>query len=189
MKDKKSFIIHKDSLSVLDDLTDAQAGELFKAIREYQNNGSVELNGIVKIAFNPFRNQFIRDNTEYLKLCEKNRQIALKRHSTKSTTGTSGNQSLPQATKSTDKDSDSDSDKVYSRVVVCLNKYANKNFKHTSTKTKRLIDARLNDGFTIKDFGKVIAVKSKQWKGTEQEKYLRPETLFGTKFEGYLNEL
>ena len=25
------------------------------------------------------------------------------------------------------------------------------------------------------------------WQGTEWEKFLRPETLFGTKFEGYLN--
>ena len=38
------------------------------------------------------------------------------------------------------------------------------------------------------DFYKVINIKSKQWLNTEMEKYLRPETLFSNKFEGYLNE-
>ena len=48
--------------------------------------------------------------------------------------------------------------------------------------------AREKDGF-IYDFCTVIDKKVKQWTGTEWEKFLRPETLFGTKFEGYLNEV
>lgn len=39
----------------------------------------------------------------------------------------------------------------------------------------------------MEDFKRVIDWKSSEWAGTEMEKYLRPETLFGTKFEGYLN--
>ena len=57
----------------------------------------------------PFRNQFDRDALKYEKLCEKNRLIAESRYATKSTSGKTGNQSLPQATKSTDNDSKSDS--------------------------------------------------------------------------------
>ena len=42
-------------------------------------------------------------------------------------------------------------------------------------------------GFVIDDFKKVIDNMAAEWMGTEWEKYLRPETLFGTKFESYLN--
>lgn len=107
---KKSFIIHNDSLAVLDDLTDEQCGELFRAIKAYQLGEEITLSPIAKIAFSPFKNQFVRDGVKYDALCEKNRQIALARHATKSTTGTSGNQTLPVVTKSTDNDSDSKKD-------------------------------------------------------------------------------
>ena len=78
--------------------------------------------------------------------------------------------------------------KIHSCVVDYLNKKTNKRFKKTSVKTKSLINARLNEGFDEEDFYKVINIKSKQWLHTEMEKYLRPETLFSNKFEGYLNE-
>lgn len=51
-----------------------------------------------------------------------------------------------------------------------------------------LIRSRLNEGFVEEDFFKVIDIKSKQWLNTNMEKFLRPETLFSNKFEGYLNE-
>ena len=38
------------------------------------------------------------------------------------------------------------------------------------------------------NFKKVIDSKSKEWLNTDFEKYLRPATLFGSKFESYLNE-
>ena len=58
----------------------------------------------------------------------------------------------------------------------------------TTKKNKDLIKARINEGFTEDDFIKVIDNKVKEWINTDMEKYLRPETLFGTKFEGYLNQ-
>lgn len=108
-KTRKSFIVHHDSLNVLDDLTDEQAGLLFKAIKAYQLNDDIELDALTKVAMSPFKNQFDRDAEKYEKLCEKNRLIAENRYNTKSTTGKSGNQSLPQPTKSTDNDSKSKS--------------------------------------------------------------------------------
>jgi hypothetical protein len=110
MSKRKSFLIHIDSLDILDDLTDEQAGQLFKAIKSHQLGEQLELTPIVKIAFSPFKNQFARDDDKYEKLCEKNRLIAEKRYSTKSTTGKTGNHSKPTVTKSTDNKSDSDSD-------------------------------------------------------------------------------
>lgn len=79
---------------------------------------------------------------------------------------------------------------IYSQVVEYLNQKTSKNFKSTSQKTKKLIQARLNDNFIIEDFYKVIDTKTNEWKNDKTMcKYLRPETLFGTKFESYLNEV
>ena len=73
-------------------------------------------------------------------------------------------------------------------VIDYLNEKANKNYKSSTAKTKTLINARAREGFELEDFKKVIDIKTREWKGSDMEKYLRPETLFGTKFEGYLNE-
>ena len=108
-KIRKSFILHHDSLNVLDDLTNEQAGLLFKAIKAYHLGDEFELDVLTNIAMSPFRNQFDRDALKYEKLCEKNRLIAESRYNTKSTTGKTGNQTLPKSTKSTDNDSKSDS--------------------------------------------------------------------------------
>lgn len=73
-------------------------------------------------------------------------------------------------------------------IVSYLNKKAGTNYKPTTAKTKTAIKARLAEGFKVDDFKTVIDKKCAEWIGDEKmEKYLRPETLFGTKFEGYLN--
>jgi uncharacterized phage protein (TIGR02220 family) len=76
-----------------------------------------------------------------------------------------------------------------SKVVDYLNEIVGSSYKPTTGKTVALVKARINEGFTVDDFKKVIDVKSKQWlKDADMAKYLRPETLFSPKFEGYLNE-
>lgn len=77
---------------------------------------------------------------------------------------------------------------IYSQVVDYLNKKVGTSYKSTSKKTRTLIKARFDDGFTLDDFIKVIDNKTKEWLSTDMQVYLRPETLFGTKFEGYLNQ-
>lgn len=72
-------------------------------------------------------------------------------------------------------------------IIDCLNTATSANYRYQSKATQRLISARLNEGFTVDDFKAVIDKKTKEWKGTEMAQYLRPETLFGTKFESYLN--
>lgn len=76
---------------------------------------------------------------------------------------------------------------IYKDIVEYLNTVVGSNYRYQSKATQRLINARLNDGFTVDDFKAVIEKKAKEWKGTEMAQYLRPETLFGTKFESYLN--
>lgn len=75
----------------------------------------------------------------------------------------------------------------YKYIVDYLNQKAGTKYKHTREKTREHINARLAEGHTVEDFFKVIDNKCTDWLGTEWEKYLRPDTLFGTKFEGYLN--
>lgn len=89
----------------------------------------------------------------------------------------------------TDKEEEGDIEKerIYCPVVAFLNEKTGAKYRASSQSTRRLIDARVNDGFTLEDFKTVISKKCAEWKGTDMEKYLRPETLFGTKFEGYLN--
>lgn len=77
----------------------------------------------------------------------------------------------------------------FSEIVSYLNEKANTKYKPSSKKTKDLIKARWNDSFTLDDFKSVIDIKCTQWlNDPKMVEYLRPETLFGTKFESYLNQ-
>lgn len=77
----------------------------------------------------------------------------------------------------------------YVEIVTYLNDVADKKYRHTTRKTKDLIKARWNEGFRLDDFKKVIDIKTREWKNdNHMNQYLRPETLFGTKFESYLNQ-
>ena len=72
-------------------------------------------------------------------------------------------------------------------VVDYLNEKAGTHYRAGVAKTQSLIKARANEGFTEADFRTVVDKKCADWIGTEYEQYLRPQTLFGTKFESYLN--
>ena len=76
----------------------------------------------------------------------------------------------------------------YKEVVDYLNEKTGRNFKHTTKSTQTCIRARFNDGFELDDFKKVVDKKSKDWLGSKYEKYLRPETLFKSKFDSYLQD-
>ena len=77
---------------------------------------------------------------------------------------------------------------IYKRIIEHLNMVCGTNYRHNTESSKKDIRARLNEGYKEDDFYIVIDKKAKEWIGTEQEKYLRPMTLFGTKFESYLNQ-
>ena len=73
-------------------------------------------------------------------------------------------------------------------IVAYLNMVCGTNYKYQTANTRKHIRARLNEGFDYEDFQTVIDKKSKEWLNSPMEKYLRPDTLFGTKFESYLNQ-
>lgn len=71
--------------------------------------------------------------------------------------------------------------------IAYLNQKLSKSYKYVDKNTK-LVNARLKEGYTIDDFKTVIDKKVAEWQNGDMAKYLRPETLFGTKFDGYLNQ-
>lgn len=79
-------------------------------------------------------------------------------------------------------------DVPYKEIVDYLNERSGKKYKSSGINTKKRIKARWSEGFRLEDFKKVVDNKVISWLGGSMEQYLRPETLFGTKFEGYLNE-
>ena len=94
-----------------------------------------------------------------------------------------------------DLDSDIDSDdskksddhNKSKEIILYLNNKTGKNYKHSTPTTKLLINTRMKEGFVVDDFKKVIDIKVADWAGSQEySKYLRPETLFSNKFEGYL---
>lgn len=77
--------------------------------------------------------------------------------------------------------------KEINNIIDHLNLRAGTNYRASSKATQGHINARLAEGYTVEDFYTVIDKKCAEWKGGDMEKYLRPETLFGSKFENYLN--
>lgn len=79
--------------------------------------------------------------------------------------------------------------KTVYEIVDYLNSKTGSRFKATTPQTARLINARLKEGYTESDFYTVIDNKVKDWlNDAKMSEYLRPQTLFGNKFEGYLNQ-
>ena len=98
-RNKKSFLLHIDSLDILDDLTDEQAGQLFKAIRSYQKQDEFELDSFVRIAFSPFKNQFVRDNEKYDITCKRRAEAGRKGGEAKSANASKPKQEVANASK------------------------------------------------------------------------------------------
>ena len=97
-----------------------------------------------------------------------------------------------------DQEQDKDKDNIHSaeesaphadvvQIIDYLNEQAGTSFKASTKPTQQHINARMSEGFTVEDFKTVISSKCAEWIGTEWAKFLRPQTLFGTKFESYLN--
>ena len=74
-------------------------------------------------------------------------------------------------------------------IIDYLNQVCGTRYQYTAQKSKEHIRARLKEKYTVDDFKTVIDKKAKDWlNDLKMSKYLRPETLFGTKFESYLNQ-
>jgi uncharacterized phage protein (TIGR02220 family) len=74
------------------------------------------------------------------------------------------------------------------QIISYLNSATGKSFSYKSKNSYSFINARLKEGYKIEDFKKVIDIKCHKWINTDFEAYLRPQTLFSNKMDGYLNE-
>lgn len=104
---------------------------------------------------------------------------------------TGGNGNPPNGAPIPDINTDVNADeKPYENIISYLNEKAGTKYKSTTKKTRELIRARMKEDFTLEDFKTVIDKKCADWlRDAKMCKYLRPDTLFGPKFEGYLNEI
>ena len=83
----------------------------------------------------------------------------------------------------------SDDPTPYKEIIQYLNSKTNKSYKFSAYQNRKLIKARWNEGYTFEDFKKVIDNKTNEWIDDQKmNKFLRPTTLFGNKFDQYLNE-
>lgn len=85
-------------------------------------------------------------------------------------------------------DCEDDTTEICKKIIDYLNSKCNTKYRYNADNTKKHIGARLKEHYTLEDFYTVIDKKYDEWVGTEREKFLRPDTLFGSKFESYLNQ-
>ena len=158
------------SLQYLSDFTNTSKPTVIKALKELVDKGYLlkyenEINGV---KFNKYK-------ANLLVVKEFNQ-------SSKETLSRGSKETLPN-----NKYIDTELNNKYLYIVGYLNEKAGTAFKSTSKTTQKLIKARLDDGFSVEDFKTVIDNQCAKWKGNEWSQYLRPSTLFGNKFENYLN--
>lgn len=169
---------------------------LISAIKHLEDMGILVSGNYNKAKFD--KTKWYRINYEKLQLLEKSQPFTKNWYT--------GNQDLVNAetknwetntnrlpentTENTTKNILSSSHSTTAREIIdYLNSKIGTHYRATTRKTQSLIKARMNEGFTVDDFKKVIDNKSAEWgKDSKMSKYLRPETLFGTKFESYLNQ-
>lgn len=108
---KDSFLLYQEHRDIFQTLDDEEAGQLIKAIFEYEDTGQInDLDKSLKIAFIPIKNALDRNREKYEKVVERNKQNIEKRWNKNNTKNTTGKFGIPKNTKNTDNDSDNDND-------------------------------------------------------------------------------
>ena len=194
-------------------LTDQEVGRLFRALLEYSETGEApELTGRESIAFDFIADDIDRARERYDDSCRKNTENAKKRWSKEDTSEYERIQSYENDTVEYDRIRPHTKDtkakekakanakakekkidnallaQAASQIIGHLNEQTGANYRSESKATQTKIHARMAEGYTVEDFVAVIDKKCAEWlHDPKMQAYLRPETLFGTKFESYLN--
>lgn len=194
-------------------LTDQEVGRLFRALLEYSETGEApELTGRESIAFDFIADDIDRARERYDDSCRKNAENVKKRWSKEDTSEYERIQSYEndtveydrirphtKDTKAKEKEKANAKAKekkidnallaqAATQIIGRLNEQTGANYRPESKVTQAKIHARLAEGYTVEDFVAVIDKKCAEWlNDPKMRAYLRPETLFGTKFESYLN--
>lgn len=159
---RKSFILHLDSLSIFDGMTNEQKGELFEAIRQYHLGNEVTLSPLISIIFIPFKNQFDRDLIKYERIVERNRMNGNKGGRPPSTetqddTETHKSETNPVGSSGTQNNLDSDSDSDSKSD-------SDNDSKNKSKSDSTQLDSAENEFSSTKKHQKTIEEKKEEFK-------------------------
>ena len=212
-KDQKGFVVYGDIEESLNELSDEQVATLFRGMVSYFNTGKDPgFNGLMKMVFIPIRQQMDRDTDKYEKKCKKNKESiqnywdkvkADTNEYERIRTNTNEYERIPANTnvantktktdtdKKTDKDATTmsvpDASSLSSDLISYLNDKAGTSHKPTKT-VVRQIQGLLDSGYTPFQIRTVIDKKCEEWlNDSKMRGYLRPSTLFGSKFDEYLS--
>ena len=200
-KEQKGFITYGDFEAVADELTDEQLGKIMRAELRYFNSGKApKFDGVLKYVWIPIQQQIDRDSERYEKKCAKMRANANKRwsktdesesmqlHANDANTKTNTNTDTKTDTDTnTNTMSVPDASSLSSDLISYLNDKAGTSHEPTRSVIKQ-IQGLLDSGYTPFQIRTVIDKKCDEWLGDDKMRgYLRPSTLFGSKFDEYLS--
>ena len=174
---RTGFTLYADYVDQISDLNLKQRGILFTAILEYASGNDPEITDpLVKMAYGFIRAQMEAEAEHRIEVGKRGGRPPIKKKD-----------AVKQVEKKEPKPEEKAEAIPYKEIIDYLNKKTGSAYRASSKATQEHIRARYREGYTLEDFKTVILKKSEEWAGTEMQQYLRPETLFGTKFEGYLN--
>ena len=199
---RTSFVFYEDMEQAIETLPEELQPACYKALVRYGLYGEEPEKGtIVYTLFIAFRSRMDLNNKKYIKGNKGGRPrkdgFEEENHSEDMVFNEETIDEVRFSDNDNEYDNDNDNKKEnikekrnedISSVVSYLNDRASTHYRSSSRNTRSHINARLEDGFTLEDFKQVIDTKCDEWLGTDMAKYLRPDTLFGTKFESYLNQ-
>ena len=202
MNKPKCFLVRLDTYEIIEKLSDEKRGQLFTALYKYSSDGTIPQfnNDALDIAFLTFRKDIDYNRKAYEKRSEINRvngsrggapsgnKNAKKWGVDKTAQETTEiNRKQPKTTE-IKQSVDFDKAEKIRIIITYLNEKTGKHYKFNGQATRQHINARLDEGFTVNDFKTVIDNQCAKWlRDPKMADYLRPETLFCTKFESYLN--
>ncbi len=177
---KKSFLLHIDSLEILDELSNEQCGLLFKACRDFNLGVEINLDPVLSLVFFSFKKQFERDLEKYKTIADRNKANGNKGgrprkeqnpNEPKKPSGLIDNPSEPKKADN-DNDNDNDSDSDSKKEITTTSAKDNPSFdlfkywcdvmgKNLSTskltpKRDKAIKARLKEGYTFEQIKAAI---------------------------------
>lgn len=212
MAEMKYVCLYSEYLETLKELSDEEMGRLVRGMLAYNNHGAEPaFQGNERFLWGTVKAKIDRDNAAYSKKCgnlrangkkggrPRNSEMQMGASETKRFSENHGKANQGQTKTETEtkaktilnalRSSALPKNPIHSDVVAYLNHVCGTNYRASSQATKRLIDARVSEGFSLDDFKAVIDGKYEEWgRDSKMSQYLRPQTLFGTKFEGYLNQ-
>lgn len=205
---KSKMMLNNEWGIMFQSMPDENAGKLIKALFLCHEGKDVEISDpMLSAVFNMMASIVIENDEKYEERCKKNAQNRSKTivNDCEGTSTNDNDRGEIKRNKNKRKENKDIKEKEIQEkespakaepcmpasreIISYLNEKTGSRYMASTKSTVNLIKARLNEGHTVDDFKQVIDNKVAEWKGTDMENYLRPETLFApSHFESYLNQ-